>query len=91
MNLQTPERIAAAAAEIQRGAVFPLSAEVRLFDPPLYGRRRAVHRVLTAPDDPGLDDELDSFKPAVLQPVGLAGARALRGRRVSTTAPPRTT
>ncbi|MEP7022586.1 MAG: cyclase family protein [Actinomycetota bacterium] len=63
MNLQTPARVAAAAAEVQRGAVFPLSAEVRLFDPPMYGRRLAVHRVLTAPDDPGLDDELDSFNP----------------------------
>jgi kynurenine formamidase len=63
LNLQTPERVAAAAAEIQRGVVFPLSAEVRLFDPPMFGRRRAVHRVLTTPEDPGLDDELDSFNP----------------------------
>jgi kynurenine formamidase len=63
INLQTPERVAAAAREVIRGAVFPLSAEVRLFDPPMYGRRLAVHRVLTTPDDPGLDDQLDDFNP----------------------------
>ncbi len=63
MNLQTPERVAAAATEIQRGVVFPLSAEVRLFDPPMFGRKMAVHRVLTDPGDPGNDDELNSFNP----------------------------
>jgi hypothetical protein len=63
INLQTPERVAAAAQEVRRGAVFPLSAEVRLFDPPMFGRRLPVHRVLTAPDDPGLDDQLDDFNP----------------------------
>jgi kynurenine formamidase len=62
-NLQTPERIAAAAKEIQRGAVFALSAEVRMFDPPLYARELPRHRLVTVPDDPGFDDALDDFNP----------------------------
>jgi kynurenine formamidase len=63
MNLQTPERVAAAASEIQRGAVFALSAEVRMFDPPMYGRVRTRHRLITTPGDPGFDDALDDFNP----------------------------
>jgi hypothetical protein len=63
INLQTPERIAAAALEVQRGAVFALSAEVRMFDPPLFGRAPTRHRIITTPDDPGLDDALDDFNP----------------------------
>ena len=63
MNLQTPDRVAAAAAEIRRGAVFALSAEVRMFDPPLYGRVMPKHRLITVEGDTGFDDALDDFNP----------------------------
>jgi kynurenine formamidase len=63
VNLQIPARIAGAAQQIHRGAVFALSAEVRLFDPPLYGRALTRHRIITTPGDPGLDDALDDFNP----------------------------
>jgi Putative cyclase len=63
LNLQTPARVAVAAQEIRRGAVFALSAEVGQFDPPMFGRSAARHRIISAPGDPGLDDALDDFNP----------------------------
>jgi kynurenine formamidase len=63
VNLQTPDRVAAAAREIQRGAVFALSAEVAMFDPPMFGRAATRHRIISTPGDPGLDDALDDFNP----------------------------
>lgn len=62
-NLQTPERVAAAARLVRRGAVFALNAEVRQFVPPLFDRAAAEHRVIQTPGDPGLDDALDNFNP----------------------------
>ena len=63
VNLLTPDRVAAAARLIRRGAVFALDAEVRAFDPPLFGRGAATHRVIHDPDFPDLDDELGSYNP----------------------------
>ena len=63
LNLQTPERIAAAARLVRRGAVFALSAEVRCFTPPLFDRAETRHQVIQTPGDPGLDDMLDNFNP----------------------------
>lgn len=64
ISLQTPQRIASAAArEIRTGRRFALNAPVGQYDPPLYGRRRARHRLLPDPGDAGFDDELDSFNP----------------------------
>lgn len=63
LNLQTPERVAAAARLVRRGAVFALNAEVRCFEPPLFDRPATRHRVIQVPGDPGLDDALDDFNP----------------------------
>src|SRR5579872_1651978 len=63
VNLQTPERIAAAAAEIRHGKVFALSAPVDHYSPPMYGRRRVVHHLLAEGEGAGYDDELNSFNP----------------------------
>ena len=61
LNLLTPERIAAAASLVARGAVFPLDAELTLPDPPLFGRGAMRHEV-TGPDDgPGHDDVLHGW------------------------------
>jgi kynurenine formamidase len=62
LNLQTPERIAAAAALVRRGAVFPLDAPLDAFDPPFFGRtvpRRKVRSLLRV----AFDDALDDFCP----------------------------
>ena len=63
VNLQTPERVAAAALEIRHGHMFPLNAPIDRYAPPLYGRRSASHRLLPEADGAGFDDELDSFNP----------------------------
>lgn len=64
INLQTPERIAAAAArEIRHGRMFGLNAPIGRYDPPMYGRNATTHRLLPEPGDTGFDDELDSFNP----------------------------
>jgi kynurenine formamidase len=59
LNLATPERAAAGAALVQRGAVFNLNLELELPSPPLYRRSGIQHEVkgsgLT------LDDELSGF------------------------------
>ncbi|WP_322796743.1 cyclase family protein [Tepidiforma sp.] len=60
-NLQTPERIAAAARLVQRGAMFPLNWNLELPNPPLFNRGAlrqtifggAIHH----------DDVLDNFYP----------------------------
>ncbi|MGN6791123.1 MAG: hypothetical protein ACTHJW_01900, partial [Streptosporangiaceae bacterium] len=46
INLQTPERIAAAAREIRHGRMFNLNAPIDLFSPPLYGRNATSHRLI---------------------------------------------
>jgi kynurenine formamidase len=81
INLLTPERVAGAARLIRRGAVFALNAEITAFDPPLYGRGQATHRVIRTPGDPDLDDALDGFNPqASSQWDSLAHAPGVDGR-----------
>ncbi|HEX6932351.1 MAG TPA: cyclase family protein [Streptosporangiaceae bacterium] len=64
INLQTPERVAAAAArEITHGRVFNLNAPIDHFSPPLYGRNATGHRLIPEAGDTGFDDELDTFNP----------------------------
>ncbi len=63
INLQTPERVAAAAGEIRHGRVFDLNAPIDCYDPPLYGRNATKHRLIPEAGDTGFDDELDTFNP----------------------------
>ena len=64
INLQTAERVAAAAAqEIRHGRMFGLNAPIDRYSPPLYARKAAAHRLLPDPGDTGFDDQLDSFNP----------------------------
>lgn len=64
INLQTPERVAAAASrEIRDGRMFNLNAPIDLFSPPLYGRNATGHRLIPETGDTGFDDELDTFNP----------------------------
>jgi kynurenine formamidase len=62
-NLQTPERVAAAAKEIQHGRMFNLNAPFDYYSPPLYGRSATSHRLIPDAGDTGFDDELDTFNP----------------------------
>jgi kynurenine formamidase len=55
LNLLTPERAAAAARLVQKGAVFALNLEYELPDPPLFGRQAPQHDVL---GEGGHDDVL---------------------------------
>lgn len=68
LNLQTPERVQAAAALVKKGAVFALDAAVDAFDPPLEPERSAPrHRLLHRPGQ-GLeefDDVLDNYYPQI--------------------------
>ncbi len=63
INLQTPERIAGAAALIRTGEVFPLNAPITFPDPPLFLRKAVRHTLLPEPDTPGFDERLDVFYP----------------------------
>ena len=67
LNLQTPERVLAAARLIRRGAVFPLDAALDAVDPPVDADRGLPrHRVLykpVLPDIEDFDDVYDNFYP----------------------------
>jgi kynurenine formamidase len=63
-NLQTPERIAAAAKLVKRGALFALGWSQHKPDPPLFGRGAVRHTVLRRiPIGHHGDDVLDNFFP----------------------------
>jgi kynurenine formamidase len=62
MNLQTPERIAAAARLVKRGSVFALNAPVNAIDPPMFGRGTPRHTVFRTPSG-GADDVIDNLYP----------------------------
>jgi hypothetical protein len=62
LNLLTPERIAAAAKLVQKGAVFSLNLRIDQPDPPLYGRGRVKHTIVGEGGN-GRDDYLDNFWP----------------------------
>jgi hypothetical protein len=62
VNLQTNERIAAAAALIRRGQVFTLDVPVDFLGPPVEeGRRGAPHHTVTCRYETVFDDRLDGF------------------------------
>jgi kynurenine formamidase len=66
LNLQTAERVLAAARLVKKGAVFPLDAAIDAVDPPLAASRGLPrHRVLHQPGPglTGLDDVYDNFYP----------------------------
>ena len=62
LNLQTPERVAAAARLVGRGAVFPLSAPMDVIEPPMFERGQLRRRTLRR-ERRGLDDVWDNFYP----------------------------
>jgi hypothetical protein len=61
-NLITPERTAAAAHEIRRGAVFPLNWELEQPSPPMFNRSPVRHTILPSGRF-SRDDLYDNFFP----------------------------
>ncbi len=61
LNLLTPERVAAAAKLVRKGAVFALNLRIDEPNPPLYGRGAVRHHLLEG--ESGRDDYLDNFYP----------------------------
>lgn len=62
INHLTPERVAAAAAEVQTGAMFPLDLPMNLPDPPMFGRQPFTHTIF-AINRHEMDDRLDGYHP----------------------------
>ena len=64
INLLTPERAAAAARLVRKGAVFSLNAAVDAFEPAIAGNRSAPrHAVTHVPGSFVFDDVYDNFFP----------------------------
>ena len=61
LNLQTPERLVAAAGLVRRGAVFGLNWSMRLPDPPLFNRARFEHEVTGSATSTSHDDVLHGW------------------------------
>jgi kynurenine formamidase len=64
LNLLTPERAAAAAKLVRRGAVFPLDWDWSCPSPPLFERRPWRHTVVDVPGSRSKDDYLDDWNPS---------------------------
>jgi kynurenine formamidase len=64
INLQTPERVVAAASSIRTGRIFPLNLPINIPDPPLFTRGAHTHTIKIFPGaEFVLDDYLDNFYP----------------------------
>jgi len=65
INLMTPERVRAAAAEIRSGRPFALNLPINIPDPPLFTRGKHTHTIKTFGAEMSfvLDDYLDNFYP----------------------------
>lgn len=61
LNLLTPERVVSAAGLVREGRVFALNWNMRLPDPPLFGRRPFDHEVTGGPNSTSHDDVLHSW------------------------------
>jgi kynurenine formamidase len=64
INLQTPDRVVAAASSIKSGKIFALNLPINIPDPPLFTRGKHKHTVKIFPTaEFVLDDYLDNFYP----------------------------
>ncbi len=61
LNLLTPERAAAAARSVERGATFALNWSMALPDPPMFGRARFRHEITGDETSTGHDDVLHDW------------------------------
>jgi kynurenine formamidase len=63
LNLQTPERVAAASRLVRTGEVFSLNAPVTVPEPPLFRRGAPRHTLVTNDTRSFFDDKLDNYYP----------------------------
>jgi kynurenine formamidase len=63
LNLQTPERIAAAARLIRSGETYSLNAPADIPGPPLFRRGEVRHTVIGSDGRAFFDDKLDNYYP----------------------------
>jgi hypothetical protein len=63
LNLQTPERVAAAARLVRTGEVYSLNAPVEVPAPALFGRGPLRHTLIPIEGRASFDDKLDNFYP----------------------------
>lgn len=63
INLQTADRIAAAARLVETGQVFSLNAPFDAIDPPMFGRAPARHVVVDEGTGSDFDDYFDGLNP----------------------------
>jgi hypothetical protein len=61
LNLLTEQRVASAAALVERGRTFALNWSMGLPDPPLFGRSAYEHRITGRPGKISQDDELSAW------------------------------
>ncbi len=61
LNLLTPERATRGASCVQKGAVFPLNLDMRLPDPPLFGRAAFEHEIIWLQNEAGHDEHLSGW------------------------------
>ena len=61
INFLTPERVAAAAPLVRRGALFPLDLPLHLPDPPRFSRQAYRQTIRRFEQGLGHDDHLDNF------------------------------
>lgn len=61
LNLLTPERAQRGAACVKRGAVFALNLDMKLPDPPLFGRSAFEHEVIWLQNEAGHDEHLSGW------------------------------
>lgn len=61
VNLQTADRIRAAAGLVRTGEVFSLNADLGVIDPPFFERQRHRHRLIAFEGGDALDDVVDNL------------------------------
>ena len=61
LNLLTPERAKRGAECVRRGAVFALNLDMRVPDPPLFGRAAFEHEIVWLQNEAGHDEHLSGW------------------------------
>ena len=63
VNLQTPERVAAAARLVRTGQIFPMDIPAGFVDPPFFSRGVPRHTLIERRPTEGFDDVVDNLYP----------------------------
>ena len=63
LNLQTPDRVAAAARLVRKGAVFSMNAPMDVISPPMFDRKTLRRTPIVPAHERSMDDIFDEFSP----------------------------